>query len=350
MYPLLALAEVLTEGLVYYRRAITVQRVANTASEVYEIVDSLTSDNLRKHRSVPGDDAYLWLLGHTLIAHIAKRTDGPYPTEKVLTNVPLAALTNNSFVMTSPDAKSMTTSYLYALGAEWQDADDDAFTRMKQLLDSIGVLFTINDPVYTLFTEIDVLPVEFENPITQLGVTRDELNRVITQFKTSDMAKVWTEAVNKGASDGITTYKVESAIGIMMTGARSRLPLTSTEIPLNARYPNLGFSLNAGYLFKETPLNVHHENIAQGVSITKEQIEQMSKQTMAAKGYVNANGAWIKVEAAKYVPASGEGSKLVEEAFSTQVTASIASQLAARAETKLSAMARLNRIKKLIKP
>lgn len=347
MIPILALAEVLVEGLVYFRRATTVYRVSRGVNTIASMIDDLTSDNLRKHKTVKGDDAYMWLLGRGMMSNVYKNSMRNPPTENVLTVIPLQALINNNFISTSPDAKSMINSYLYALGAEWQKFDDDAFTLMKDVIDSIDDSFQVEDPVYSLFKDIDILPNDYAEPIYQLGISAEEMNVVIKGFKdpNSTMALAWTTALER-AGDGKPSYKVESALGIMIQGAKSVMPLTQTAIPFAAELPDLGFSLNSGYMYKQVPEVVHHEPIKSGLSITKEQTEAMSRTTMESRGFIYDKGKWIKIENTQHQKETDEG----PEGLVASGGVAIMDQLSGRLETKLNAMARLNRIKKLIKP
>lgn len=345
MVPILALAEVLAEGLVYFRRATTVYRVTRGINTVGEVIDDLTSDNLRHHRVVHGDDAYLWLLGRGMISTVYRSTLATPPSDKILTDVPLNALINNSFISSSPDAKSMIISYLYALGSEWQKADDDAFNKMKNVIDGIDTYFQVEDPVYSLFTDIDKLPSDLTEPIIALGVTELEMNNLIDSFKEGHMSNEWSNALNQ-AADGKPSYKVESALGTMIQGAKSVLPLTMTAIPFAAEQPTLGFSLNSGYMYKQVPDFTRSPVIKSGVSITREQTDQMSRLTMESRGYTFDKGKWIKIENSVIEDPSEEG----PGGLVASGSAALADQLAGRMENKLNAMARLNRIKKLIKP
>lgn len=352
MYPILALAEILTEGLVFYRRAATVYRVANAVEGVSDMIDSLTGDKLRYHTSVKGDDAYLWILGKNLMTSIYKAVDQTPPDDKQVINVPLNALIHNQFIMTSPDAKSMINSYLYALGAEWQKSDDQAFSKMFNLIDSVNDKFTVIDPMYIFFSQkLSVTKAE-ANIMDELGMNPQTFKELQKAFDNGNMALKWKQALTRTAQDGKPIYKVETAIGIMMDGAKSVLPLTATEIPFSTERLDKGFSLNAGYLYKTVPTFVHPETIARGKSITKEMADMMSNSVMEGKGFVRVEGGkWKQLDETKIEKRKVGSDKNAEEVptFVENATATVTSNLAERVEGKLSAMARLNRIKKLVK-
>lgn len=350
MYPILALAEVLTEGLVFFRRASTVYRVANTVEGVSDAIDSLTGDKLRHHTSVKGDDAYLWLLGKGLMNNIYSSIDPTPPDAKQVIKVPLQALVHNQFVMTSPDAKSMVNSYLYALGAEWQRSDDEAYNKMLRLFDSIRDKFIVADPIWTMFSQDVDLSNEEVDLMDELGADRATFRAVKQAFKDGIMNQKWNNILTRTGSADKPVYKVETAIGTMIEGAKSVLPSISTEIPFSTDNMNQGFSLNAGYMFRTPPAVQHHEMIRRGTAINKEMTDMMSRKMMEARGYVKvAGGDWKQLDETQITMVKKTPESEAVPTFVENQAAGLIETLSSQAENKLSAMARLNRIKNLIK-
>jgi hypothetical protein len=343
MTPLLVyLPEVLAEGLLFIRRALTIYRIGHRIASASDAIDTLTIDQIRHHQSVIGDDLYLFLIGRLSVENVRRTLSLPPLPKRSLDYIALSALVNPTYTRTSPDVSSKVLGYLQALGQEWQVFDHDCYDQLVAYINAMDVNVVIEDPVYEYFKNLNSVPGELDSLAKDLGASEPELKVILSGIKDNVRTERWTRSISDAEARGQSIYKMHTAFAIMATGARVELPKGEAFLSTTSDVPQQTLNLNSSFLMKAVNPTSHTAVFPDMRSITKEMVDQASREVMTHKGYVEGErGRFEKLEKST-LDKDEDGASSI---FVSQLTGSASDELAARAETKARVFSRLNKIK-----
>lgn len=347
MIPAVVVPELVAEALLFFRRALTVFRVANTAQNVSESLDSLLKTELRDHRSVVGEDAFFFLLGKQLLSRpeFARKTK---LIDKQINAIVYDALTNPVFTSASADVKSTSLNFLYALGMEWALQEPAAVAIMTNSLNNIHQSFTYKDPMMDYFQSVSDVSASQQKILTELGVKPDEMKNIISSYKEGSFTSSWTNTLKKLGSTGTPVYKLHTAIGVMLAGAKAVEIRGLIEIPITADADHqFAFNLSSGYLQRGGYKDMPRETITDFRSITKEMVDQASANVMKQRGYVKVDKEWQPLAETK-IEKDDDNETIFSNAASLSAVASVAQTLESKSRA-LSRLAKIKNLRKLIK-
>lgn len=343
------LPAVLAEGLLYFRRALTIYRVANTVATAADTIDSLIGDKLRNHQGVLGDDAYLYLLGREIIPAINKAAHPhnytPYDDRRI-DYIVLSALINPDYQRSSPDVVSTIIAFLHALGQEWQHEDDTIYDSLIVLVNSMPKNVVVQDPVHQFLTNVDSVPGSLSSVIRNLGTKDPELASILLSIKDKVRTNIWTSAIEFAKTSKTPIYRLQTGLGYILAGASSEMPRGQDYLPVTSEQPSHSLCLSSSFLMKAINPLVIHERLPDVRSITKEMVDLASKSIMKHKGYVQeGRGDYTLLEKSKII--IDEESKGANDTFAwtSQAEAGALTQLLTHSESKLRSYSRLARIR-----
>lgn len=340
MVPLLAIPATIAEGLLYFRRALTVYRVANQAAGVANTLDSLLTDDLRNHQSVIGEDAFFLLLGReTIIQFRSDLKKGPM-SEKDLNFIVLSAMVNPVVQSASVDVNTSVAAFGHALGQELQLYDESTYDDIGKLLVMMDSGFAVKDPVLDYLTHVDHFPQALKTVLIGLGVNEQEIENLKDQVKNDVRTLEWRTMLEKVNSTTSAVHKLSTFLGYLAIGSKSVRTSFNDDITVTSG-PD-GLSLSTSFLPQSKSFPYKKESLSDIRGITKEMVDSASKRSMLDRGFVSTPDGWTKVERTTIVKDAEDGD---DYQFTNALKSNATSIISKRLEHKLTALSRLTRIK-----
>lgn len=336
MVPAIAIPTVLAEGLLFFRRALTIKRFGSTVSSIVSNFDAGMIDELRNHRSVVGEDAFYFLLGKLTIERFRADLKLPPYSDKDVTLITAKAMINPVVLSSSVDVNTSISSFGYALGRELQLHDEATYDNINDVMMRMSTGFSVIDPVYDYFTNISSIPSKLLTTLSSLGMDTDELKSIHTDFSNRTRLKQWEDSLQYAASESGPIHKLSTFLGYVLLGSRSVRISELEDITITSG-PD-GCSLNISFLPQSQYLPYTKPNIIDIRGITKEMVDSASRRSMLNRGYVidTDTREWIKLEDTTVTKDPSTGGFQFESA----VKSSVESVLSSRLEHKLSVFSR----------
>lgn len=343
MIPAVAIPTVIAEGLLYFRRALTLIRMGNKVESLANTIDSLTVDDLRHHRSVVGEDAFFLMLGRETIIKL-RRDLGLEPyTERTIVIVVSKAMVNPVVLTASVDVNTSVVAFGYALGRELQQHDEETYDQINKLMVRMNSGFVVSDPVFSYLSDIETIPHSLSSVLTDLGISLPELTQVHKEFKNGIRLHQWESALAKVIGAGGAIHKLSTFLGYVLMGAKSVKNDQRTYVDITSG-PD-GFALNTGFLPQMRSLPYVREDIVDIRGITKEMVDSASRRSMLNRGYIldGTSKEWIKLENSRV----DTDNDTKETSFASAIQNTAENILTQRLEHKTTVLQRAANIKRI---
>jgi hypothetical protein len=285
-----AVVEVLTEGLMFIRRALSLYNKVENATTVIDSITESFDDELRHHRSVLGEELYLFILGRETIRQVAPPQAIPSSdTDQIV----LEAIQQHMMTSTSADLRSTVVSFASALGQAAQDANYRFADWCEESLQHGQRSYQLVDPVYDFFVANGSATPEPIVPILEaLGVARTAWQYICNSVEDSMISKGWRISL-ESAPNRVQPYRHQTFVGLVLRGALSVKQDVENFIP--ATVGDAAIAIDASYIKSGERIVPAPPMFSDSRSITKEMIDATSRRIMASRGYVNTDTGYAHV-------------------------------------------------------
>ena len=287
--PATALLPLLEEGLVFFRRALAVYHMYGNLSHVASFHDALPDNELRHHKSIMGEEAYLFLLGRATVKAIADvNHDKTIPLEDRMNQIDtgvLLAIKEYLEIRTSNDARTCVVEYAHALGQVFQLMDDEFATRCRVYLTDPSGSYTLEDPVLKLIADPNrQVPSTSLGILSDLGVGPNEWALITSPEAAAFLGEKWNETLSDLPTSMAKPHKSQTFVGLILRGASTMAKVCESDLPILGGRDAISLSMFG--LIRPVPQPFQRVLLRPDHTITQEMVVSMSNSVMSQKGWV----------------------------------------------------------------
>lgn len=287
----IAVAEVLAEGLVYFRRILSLYDASKKALKITDMASALFDKEIRYHRTILGEDAYFFILGRRVINWLYRSGNIEHGLIDVIV---LKAIYQSLSNRPTADAKSCVIEFAYDLGQQLQLEFGDCYERCQDYLSSGDGTFVLKDPVYDeLISGPRGLPAPTEKILLALGVPITSWTLLVDNVSSGRVASDWLSSISVYDYSPVVGHRNSNFIGLIARGASSAMYNTS-DLSVDIVEGPDALSLSLMLLPRAKPSVLGREPITDNRGITRQMVDSASLMSMANRGFVNAGAdGWI---------------------------------------------------------
>lgn len=294
-----AILEVLEEGLLLFRRFLSVVNGAESAAGKLGLINNqadLYDQQLKSHFSLPGEEVYLFILGREILKEVLP--NDTFTETTIIDDLVLTALASSTNDRTSNDTSTVIIDFAYKLGQLVQTQEDDFCRYCEEYIGASHELAVVEDPV------IRYLQVQDGIPDAKVVAVAS-----ILSFPTHGLSRIWASRENDPAVAYWVNYsetlvdkqslvaKSQTFVGYLLIGAQSMIKRSISSIAVTSG-PD-GMSLSLLSLVKPTPFLFKRERISDIRTVTPQMVQMVNIAEMQRRGYVETDTReWIRKDQA----------------------------------------------------
>lgn len=297
--------------------------------ETSEIAETLLNDDLRNHRSVIGEQVYLFIIGRETVKNIIPAESS---TSEMIDKLVLFSIYQTETNRASLDASATITDFAHHLGQTFQTRYDRFADWCKKFLQDGGSQFQLSDPALS-FIEAGqgIVPEPTMKTFEILGVDRTKWSALTEAVKNDFHSHRWVDLLDEIPQSGRNPHKNQTFTGLILRGALTIDKEETSSIRITSGPDGLSLSLDV--LSRPQPLTTPKESFSDLRGITKEMVDTRSRRSMIERGFVKTrDGDWLHITEVReetdkdtgkpyFTPIRASASMIVDEDRSTSSTA-----------------------------
>jgi hypothetical protein len=271
------------------RRALTIYNKVQGSIKKIEQVASILDDELKSHKTVIGEELYLFILGRETLLQVFK--DKQVINRSEIDRITMYALYAHMASRNSVDVSSVIVSFAHHLGQIAQTYEPSFTSHARTALMSDDGKYVLKDPVLTyLANNKGSIPTAEKAICESFGIDKAQWQSLAEAAVESILSIEWRTMATE-LPKHLKIVPGQTFIGLVLRGANSVAHENTPAIQLTIGPDAIGICTAS--LMTPSPFIARRQTLPDIRVITKEMIDVASQESMYSRGFVpTVNSGW----------------------------------------------------------